>query len=427
MREFAINMESNVDLDKVISIKDYHVFAGPDWPSYQEIISRQKSSNANIQAEVDEFVVKMQQTHQELTQFGNIIAEENQQRQQQIFYDKNYQNKISCTVPWNTMGVNARGDVFICSSPSWIPKFVGNLLQTSDIFDILNSKIAQQIRQEILAGRYYYCNPKICGFFSNTHSSSYQSQPVLGQEPLPFVSTPELLVNQIPKNLIFDFDYTCNFRCPSCRTELINHNKHHVIRPINNSIVQQIKHQIIDRIEDQQVEIRWCGGEPFISEPYIELLDYISLSGKSKIQHIIQTNGSYLQSKSDILERLLPSLKELRISFDAATADTYHQIRTNGVWNTLLTNTKWVKQLLDEKNASTTLSADFVVQLDNYQEMPAFMQLCNELGIKKIYFQKMWNWGTWSQEEFDHKNIYNPEHPDYKKLATVFESIGRLP
>ena len=56
-------MNSN-NLDKVISIKDYKIFAGPDWPSYQEIVAGKKSNNADIQAEVDEFVIKMQQTHQ---------------------------------------------------------------------------------------------------------------------------------------------------------------------------------------------------------------------------------------------------------------------------------------------------------------------------------------------------------------------------
>jgi sulfatase maturation enzyme AslB (radical SAM superfamily) len=416
-----------MSLDKIISARDYKIFAGPDWPSYQEIVVGKKSSNENIQHEVDDFVNKMTQTYQEMMQTGNVIAEANQHRQQQIFYNKNYQHNNSCTIPWNTMGVNARGDVFICSSPSWVPKFVGNLLQTSDVFDILNSTIAQQIRQEILAGRYYYCNPKICSFFSNKSLASYQHQPTHDQAPLPFVSSSELLVDQIPKNLIFDFDYTCNFRCPSCRTELINHNKHHAIRSINNSIVQRIKHQIIDRIQDQHVEIRWCGGEPFISEPYTELLEYISCSGKTKIQHIIQTNGSYLQSKSDTVERLLPSLKELRISFDAATANTYQKIRINGMWDTLLANTKWVRNLIQEKNAPTVLSADFVVQLDNYHEIPAFVELCNELKIKNINFQKMWNWGTWSQEEFAHKNIYNTDHAEYEKLVAVFKSVGRHP
>jgi hypothetical protein len=69
----------------------------------------------------------------------------------------------------------------------------------------------------------------------------------------------------------------------------------------------------------------------------------------------------------------------------------------------------------------TEIVADFVVQVDNYKEIPQFVELCNQLGIKRINWQKMWNWGTWPQNEFDQKNIYNSKHPDYNELAKVFK------
>jgi molybdenum cofactor biosynthesis enzyme MoaA len=177
---------------------------------------------------------------------------------------------------------------------------------------------------------------------------------------------------------------------------------------------------IIDQIQSQQVEIRWCGGEPFISEVYLNLMEYCVASGKN-IQHIIQTNGSYLQKKADLFTKLLPTLKELRVSFDAATAATYAVTRTNGQWHTLLDNVRWARDTIRTQHAPTKLTADFVVQADNYQEIPAFVELCHSLEIDQINFQKMWNWGTWSQAEFDAKNIYNPQHSDYAKLVAVFE------
>jgi sulfatase maturation enzyme AslB (radical SAM superfamily) len=198
-----------------------------------------------------------------------------------------------------------------------------------------------------------------------------------------------------------------------------------VIRPINNRIVEKIKHLIIDKINTQPVEIRWCGGEPFISEVYLELFDYIIDSKKHNIQHIIQTNGSYLKSKSHMIEKLLPTIKELRISFDAATAETYGKIRVNGDWDLLIDNVRWTKALIDQHNAPVQLTADFVVQLDNYKEIPAFVQLCNDLGIEHINFQKMWNWGTWPQHVFDDKNIYNSEHLLYNELTDTFNKTGR--
>ena len=409
-----------MDLKKVISIKDYKTFAGPDWPSYQDVVSETVAGNAVIQLEVTEFVQMMLQTYHEITLPGLVLAEHNQQRQRQVFFDKQLTSIKSCDIPWNTLGVNYNGDIFICSSPSWVPKFVGNLLQVDSVYDALNSESAQLIRQEIKANRYFYCNNQICEFFKNINPAEYQTVPG-STDPLLFESAELFQVHNIPKNLIFDFDYTCNFQCASCRTELINNNKHHVIRPINDSIVNRIKHMIIDQIQSQPVEIRWCGGEPFISEVYLDLLEYITQRGKPNIQHIIQTNGSYLQKKSDLFLKLLPTLKELRVSFDAATANTYSITRTNGQWHTLLENVRWARDAINSQATATILSADFVVQADNYKEIPAFVELCHSLGIDQMQFQKMWNWGTWPQQEFDAKNIYNPQHPDYQDLVRVFK------
>jgi sulfatase maturation enzyme AslB (radical SAM superfamily) len=401
-----------------ISPADYRVFAGPDWPSYDAVVQGELGSDPGIQQEVTEFVRMMQENYAAQTLRGDAVAEANQQRQRQVFFDKQYQGQ-PCAVPWTTLGVNKNGDVFICSSPSWIPRFVGNVLQCDSIYDVLNSDTAQSIRQEILAGRYTYCNNRICNFFAGIPRTEYRTQGAEIQ-PQPVVTKPELLVKQIPRNIIFDFDYTCNFRCPSCRTELINNNRHHVIRPINDRIVAALKTLVIDEIQQQPVEIRWCGGEPFISDVYLDLLDYIVSSGKTNIQHVIQTNGSYLQKKADLVQALLPTVREMRVSFDAATASTYQQIRVNGQWDQLLDNVRWLRQQINDQGTTTTLSADFVVQRANYKEIPAFVELCRDLGIDHINWQKMWNWGTWSQPEFDHNNVYDVDHELYADLRAQF-------
>jgi molybdenum cofactor biosynthesis enzyme MoaA len=407
-----------------VSEKDYRVFAGPSWPSYQEFQSGTLATEPHIQQEIHEFVAKMYQTYQELNPDTNTLALENQQRQNQVFFDKKYRAN-ACRIPWQTLGINAHGNAFICSSPSWIPKFIGNIVDAPDIWSVLNSETAQKIRQEIYHGRYYYCNNKLCAFFQSKRPSQYQYQPVMPSEPLPFESRTEYQVTEIPGNLIFDFDYTCNFRCPSCRTELINNNKHHVIRQQNNLIVQRIKTEIIDQIHQQPVSIRWAGGEPFISEPYLDLLKYISQSRKPNITHIIQTNGSYLKNKQDLLQWLLPSVSHLRISFDAANKETYAKTRVGGVWATLLDNVHWIQQYIHNHRLTTKISADFVVQADNYKEIPDFEILCQQLGIKTVHYQKMWNWGTWPTQQFEQNNVYNPQHSEYPRLLEIFHKIGK--
>lgn len=409
-------------LADLIDFRSYQTMAGPDWPSYEQLISGKPAGSAAIQLEIDNFVAMMRETYEQTVIPPEPIDLNNQLRQQQIFYDKKY-NGPHCKRPWDTLGINSRGDAFICPSPSWLPKFVGNILKVDSIFDVLNSSTAQQIRQEILAGRYYYCNNRICGFFGKIDHSQYQFESVDNQLPLDNNFSEDTIINEIPTNLIFDFDYTCNFQCPSCRTQVINWNKDKIWAPINQQIVEKIKTQIIDKIS-KPTSIRWAGGEPFISNSYLQLLEYTVLIRNKNISHIIQTNGSYLKSKQSLVIDLLPYIKELRISFDAATAETYKKIRVNGVWENLIENVQLVKSLIDELNVDTQVIADYVVQLDNYKEIPTFVALCQQLGIKQINFQKMWNWDTWSQSEFKNKNIYDPSHPNYQELSDIFTSLN---
>lgn len=406
-----------------ISEKDYRLMAGTSWPSYSDFINNVEVTDTKIAEELKSFIATMIEKQRNIRiGDGTILAEENQQRQQQNFFVKTVHAR-SCTVPWETLGINTNGEAFICQSPSWVPKFVGNILKEDDIYNVLNSDIAKEIRREILANRYYYCNHKICGFFSTmpeTQFTLHKNQ----QEPTMQEFHKKLLtVNRIPTNLIFDFDYTCNFKCPSCRTELINWNNDYLRRPINNKVVEKIKNLIIDKIETQPISIRWAGGEPFISEVYLDLLEYIIATGKTNIKHIIQTNGSYLKSK--VVEQLLPNISELRISFDAGTPETYAKTRVNGNWFKLLDNVQYIKNLISVTGAATKLTADFVVQKDNYKDIPKFFFICDKLGITNINLQKMWNWGTWDQETFDENNIWNPDHLEYTQLQEQFNLVNR--
>jgi sulfatase maturation enzyme AslB (radical SAM superfamily) len=410
------------NLSKLVNEKIYRSFKGGDWPSFDDFLAGVRPTV--VAHEIEEFVAMMQQNYVNVAEQDiNKQAEANQHRQQQVFFNKNVPGTIRCRVPWETMGVNTNGSVFICESPSWVPKFVGSLLEVDNVYDVLNSEMAQQIRQEIVEQRYYYCNHKISRVLATKHHVINVVPTDI--EPLPYEPSSKTQVTAIPKNLIFDFDYTCNFQCPSCRVELINNNKHHVIRPINDRISAKIKTLVIDNITTP-VEIRWAGGEPFISEVYVDLMDYCVASGKP-IKHIIQTNGSYLIAKADLLERLLPYIKELRISFDAATAGTYSKIRVGGVWENLLKNVQHVQEQIKRLGTPTTVSVDFVVQKENYREIPLLRKLCKDMGIDKIQYQRMWNWGTWPIEEFNDRNIYNPEHEEYDQLLVAFNLAGFQP
>ena len=416
------------DKKTLVDEKTYRFFRGTDWPNFADFVEDNYQVDTQIENELDQFIAMLKEKYDNIATPKTVeLSLANQKRQGQIFFDKHYKESV-CRIPWQTLGVNNNGNAYICASPSWIPIFVGNLFESNNIYDILNSSKSLKIRQEILSGRYYYCNTRICDFFNFKNTDSYKSQP---QNPndlneLQFKDSPLLHVNAIPTNLIFDFDYTCNFKCPSCRTEILNWNADHIRRPINNRLVNKIKYLIIDEIQDQPISIRWCGGEPFMSDVYLELFNYIISTGKTNIQNIIQTNGSLFTANKDLVKNFLPYVSDLRISFDAGCAETYKLTRVGGDWNRLIENTKFVVALIKENKFKTKVSADYVVQKNNYKDLPQFVQLCKELEIQVNITHKMWNWGTWDEETFKDMNIYHPSHPMYEDLKTYFK-LADLP
>lgn len=343
-----------------------------------------------------------------------------------IFYDKNVTTNNDCNLPWNTLIINRYGDSYICISPAWLPKSIGSITEVDNIYDLLNSYEARMIREEILKKRYFYCNSNLCAFFSKADKSKFtQSPPINGKEldPLSGLSI-DSLVNEQPKKLIFDFDYTCNFVCPSCRTELINNNKDSFLT-VNDLIVEKIKNLLLNKIE-KRTEIRWAGGEPFISRSYLNLWEHIISLKNTNIRNIIQTNGSYLKKKEKILLSFLPYVDSFRISFDAGTKDTYSKIRVNGNWKTLIDNCKWLRKVIDTHKSETLLCADFVVQMDNYLEINEFVKITKELGFDRINLTKMWNWGTWTDLEFSARNVSDKSHPSYNNFLNVIRNPNIL-
>ena len=88
----------------------------------------------------------------------------------QILFDKQITNLPMCTNPWKRLVINEYGLTYICSSPAWLPKSIGSILEYTDMFDLLNSYEARSIRSEVETNRYTYCNHKICGYLSPNRS-----------------------------------------------------------------------------------------------------------------------------------------------------------------------------------------------------------------------------------------------------------------
>jgi MoaA/NifB/PqqE/SkfB family radical SAM enzyme len=279
-----------------------------------------------------------------------------------------------------SFSIEQNGEIAICAKDGKTQVIVGNLFNDKNILEILNSEYALECREN--------------------------------------------KISSMPSIIIFNFDLTCNYKCKTCRNELINWNKNKKIRNTNDKLVNIIKQKIFDEIKKQSVTIKWAGGEPFVSEVYLELLEYIIEKNNFNIQNIIQTNGSTFKMPKSTVEDLLPFVKELRISFDAALEETYNMIRFNNEWQNVNRNALYINQLIEKNNFKTKLIANFLVQQDNFKEIPAFIKLCDNLGINNINLQKLSNWGTFTKLDFYQTDVQNPTHPCHEEVKEFYKLLG---
>lgn len=66
----------------------------------------------------------------------------------------------------------------------------------------------------------------------------------------------------------------------------------------------------------------------------------------------------------------------------------------------------------------------FVVQQNNWREIPAFIALARRFGFS-AYLSQMVNWGTFSREEFRRRAVHLPEHPEYPALRRLLDRVGK--
>ena len=216
-----------MNLIPILSESEYQNIRSDNWPEYSQVMDGIKASNEIDQQAINQAFDQGLERYLEQNR-NDEIAEGNRHSQRQVFFDKHVVGNRHCRRPWQTLGVNSFGDVFICISPAWIPKFAGNILASNDIFNILNSSKARAIRNEIMNNRYYFCNFNLCGYTRNLTSDQFSKAATSYEDlqPLTFINQPDTVtLTEIPRDIIFDFDHTCNYKCPSCRSELIN-NEH---------------------------------------------------------------------------------------------------------------------------------------------------------------------------------------------------------
>jgi len=99
----------------------------------------------------------------------------------------------------------------------------------------------------------------------------------------------------------------------------------------------------------------------------------------------VTTNGSSLTASN--IEKLLNLhyMRQITISVDAGTKETYESIRKGGKWEVLIRN---ISRLIEEKKKRklnrSVISTNFVVMKSNFRELPLYVKKMANLGVDII-------------------------------------------
>ena len=318
-------------------------------------------------------------------------------------FDKNLELKGKyCYHPFNTITVDGFGDVYVCICQAWLPISVGKIWEFNSLQEIVQSPIARDIQSSILDGSYRYCDHNTCSIIQE------------GELENRIDHRPDT-VNWIN----FSIDSSCNLTCPSCRKEFIFINEgpeyerrlkiaEHLAKLINN--------------HDHWIKFTLSGdGDPFASLIYRHLLSLLNLNNNDVEVELI-TNGMLMKAHWDKLAGIHKKIVRTKVSFDAGRKLTYSATRRGGDWNKLLENVEFLVKWKQKNYSNMIVTANFVVQTRNYYDMPAYVKICDELGVDEINFQKIVDWGTF--DKFDQEAVWKENHPEYKIFLNILRSLN---
>jgi sulfatase maturation enzyme AslB (radical SAM superfamily) len=321
-----------------------------------------------------------------------------------------------CPNPFQQLDLEEDGTAFACCS-AWLPTPMGNLKHKT-LDELWNGNTMQKIRESIYDGSFRYCRHDRCPRIQNDSLQTLEEGELeagIGHA----IKSRSIVLDTPPLHLNLCNDRSCNLYCPSCRTERINYPAGPEYQA-RLDLQKRLLEPYLNGPHDQPFTLSVTGsGDPFASKVFREQL--FALDGRKfpNMRINLQTNGVLLTPKTwRRMHAIHENIEAVFLSIDAATEQTYNITRRGGHWDTLMENCA----RLGEFRASGQLKYlrfDFVVQLANYTEMPAFVELSRAMGADCAYFSRVLDWGTWPRKEYLQQCVWESNHPLYEDFMRV--------
>ena len=275
----------------------------------------------------------------------------NSSKEVETYHKKIGYSEKFCIAPFTTLLLEPDGKVGACRHKGCeFP--VGNILENS--FDeIWNGPFIKNWRQEFLNG-----DPQIC----KTEVKDRKCHHCPEYNSLTKKASVNLHQNAKPLRLAFNFNGHCNLECKMC----------HVWQKPNGLYDQIGFWDKLDSWIENLEEVELLSGEPFIQKDTYKLIELISVK-KPDAEWTITTNANW--KLTDYIKNQLNKvkMKNLIISLDSTSEETYKIIRKNGDFKKAIATLRALQDYdqwrLENNLSSLSIKINFLFQQDNWKEL----------------------------------------------------------
>jgi MoaA/NifB/PqqE/SkfB family radical SAM enzyme len=143
---------------------------------------------------------------------------------------------------------------------------------------------------------------------------------------------------------------------------------------------------IVDQVPDLARAVLHGVGEPMLVKNLPRMVRYLKDRG---VYVLFNTNGTVLNERNG-RALIAAELDELRVSFDASNAKSYREIRGKNYFDRILKNVRAFRRLQESEGHERPLVSAWLTGLkETIQELPAFVRVAAEVGVKEVYLQRL--------------------------------------
>jgi MoaA/NifB/PqqE/SkfB family radical SAM enzyme len=144
--------------------------------------------------------------------------------------------------------------------------------------------------------------------------------------------------------------------------------------------------RIVDQASDLSRVVLHGVGEPMLVKNLPKMVRYLKDRG---VYVLFNTNGTLLNERNG-RALIAAELDELRVSLDASNAASYLKIRGKNYFDRILRNVHAFRELQESEGyVRPKVSAWLTGLRETIAELPAFVRLAADIGVKEVYLQRL--------------------------------------